>query len=116
MSLRRKPHTFTHIPVTESKTGGRVDVPVEGTPRNVKGQITPMTADAVFKTFAGDLDVSRPFLFLCDVDSYSRTIKPGDRGVFNGERFYVNAEPMPWEAGDSTNCLQILLEKERPTE
>ncbi len=113
MGLQRKPHTFTHIPVRNSSTGGRVDVPVEGTQRAVRCQITPMTADAAFKTFSGDLQINQPYLMLCDLDSYTRNIRSGDRGIFGGQRFYINAAPMDWQAGEATNCLQILLEKEQ---
>jgi hypothetical protein len=113
VSLRRKPHTATHTVVSESHTGGRVDVPVEGATRTISGQLTPMTADSVFRTFAGDLTVGRPHMWLCDDDAYNRTIKAGDKFTISGVKYYVNAAPMHWGAGTSTNCIQILLEMEQ---
>lgn len=112
MSLRRKPHTFTLITVTESHTGGRVDVPVEGASRAIRCQITPMNADAVLRTFAPQTDVSQPHLMLCDTGD-AAGIKVGDRGIYDGERYFVNAPVMAWKAGVATNCAQILLEKEQ---
>lgn len=103
---------MTLIPVTESKTGGRVDVPVEGTARNILGQVTPMTSDQAFRTFGGDIDLKRPFLFLCD-PADGAGIKVGDRAVFNSVRYFVNAPPMDWGAGMATDCTQILLEMEQ---
>lgn len=111
--VRIKPHTFVHIPVTETVSGGRVDVPAKGESRAIRCQITPLAAEAAFKTFGGDIQVGQPYLLLCDVTPYNRTIKSGDRGTFNGAEFYVNAAPMHWEAGRSTDCIQILLEKEQ---
>lgn len=112
MGLRRKPHTLTLIPVSESKTGGRVDVPVEGTARNIACQITPLSSDQAFKTFGGDIDLKRPSLMLCD-PSDGVGIKVGDRAVFNSQRYFVNAPPMDWGAGLATDCTQILLEMEQ---
>lgn len=71
-----------------------------------------MTAEQAFKTFAGDLEVRRPHLMLCDVAD-GESIKVSDRGIFDGNRFYVKAAPMVWNAGEATNCCQILLDMEQ---
>lgn len=110
--VRTKPHVVNHYPVATTSTGGRADVPTDGTGRAVRCQITPMSADAALRTFSGDLRLSQPHLMLCDVDTYNRTIKSGDKVVWQGLEYYVNAAPMVWEAGISTDCIQILLEKE----
>lgn len=111
MALRRRPHSVVLVPVNNTYTGGRVDVPEEGTGRVVKGQLTPMTTEAVVRTFGGDVDLQRPHLFLCNV-SDGESAKVGDRVVWGSKNFYVKAPPMVWQAGQATDHVQILLERE----
>jgi hypothetical protein len=109
--VKSKPHIFTHIPVRNSSTGGRVDVPTEQTPRNIRCQITPMTAESAIKTF-GDIEVRRPHLMICEVED-GETIRKGDDGVFDGEEFFVKEAPMHFKAGRSTNHSQVLLDQKQ---
>lgn len=112
MALRRRPHSFTLLPVTETHTGGRVDAPAEGTGRIIKCQITPMATDAVLRTFVPDIELKQPHLMLCDpADGEGITV--GDRGVFGGRRFRVSAPIMSWGAGSATDHCQILLDAEQ---
>lgn len=112
MALARRPHSAVHYPVTKTTSSGRVDVPTDGTAKTIRCQITPMNAESAFRTFGGDISLSQPHLMLVNIDAYTRTIKSADKVVYGGFRFYVNAAPMIWEAGVSTDCIQILLEKE----
>lgn len=98
--------------MSDGYTGGRVDVPVEGTHRSFKGQVTPMTAEQAIRTFGGDIDLKQPHLLLCDPGD-GQGIKDGDRVIFNSERYFVAAPVMNWGAGLSTDCCQILIEKEQ---
>ena len=111
MALRRRPHKVTFIPVNATYTGGRVDVPEEGTARTIMCQVTPLTAEQVVRTFGGDVDLKRPQLMLCN-KADGESAKVGDRVVWQSKNYFVMAPPMVWQAGQTTDCVQILLERE----
>jgi hypothetical protein len=111
LSLRRKPHIFVLIPVSKTNTNARIDVPEEGSPRSIRCQITPISTESAIRQF-GDIQIRRPHLMLCDVAD-GRTIKTGDRGEFDSREFFVKADPMIWNAGETTDCCQILIDQKQ---
>ena len=107
MALRRKPHIFSWTEVDESKSGFRVDVPTESSPRAIRCQITPTTAEAIARNYG--IEIVNGHLMLCEL-SDGRRLAYGDRGTFNGRKFQVAAAPKLWEAGLSTDHAEVLLE------
>ncbi len=111
MSLRRKPHAITIVPVANSYTSARVDAPEEGTPVGIKGQITPMTSEQAYKQFG--IESIKPHLMLTDVAD-GQSLKIGDRVLYNSRSFFLKADPMIWGAGQSTDHCQILISVDQP--
>lgn len=108
MSLSRTPHTLSISPMTKGKSGSRVDTMDPGAAVSVHCQITPMSPTTAFRDW--NVATVRPHLMLYNILD-ANNVKLGWQGTSNGRTFVVKGAPMRWDAADSTNCMQCLLDE-----
>ena len=109
MALRKKPHTLSFTPVTETTNGSyEVQPAAEGTAVSVDGQLTPISSQAAFERFG--VELSRPHLWMCD-DTDASSIKVGYKATVGSREFFVKSPPMIWDAIASISCMECILEE-----
>lgn len=111
MALRKKVHTLTFYPITETPnaTTKVVPVPSEGAGVAVQGQLTPMSAESAFK--ATGLELNNPHLFLCDVED-AGSIPFNAKAIDSAGVIYaVRTKPKKWNAITANSCAETVLEQ-----
>ena len=109
MPLKKKPHTLSFTPVSESVDSSWVaQPPSEGTAVSVDGQLTPISSQSAFERFG--VELSRPHLWMCD-DTDASSIKVGYKATVGSREFFVKSPPMIWDAIASISCMECVLEE-----
>lgn len=113
MAVKKKTHSLTFYPLTETAdpTTKKVPVPTEGTGVSVQGQLTPMKADAAFQ--ATGIELNNPHLFLCDIeDVASVPIKANIQAEdADGNAYVVTTKPNQWSAITAQSFAEVILEQ-----
>lgn len=111
MPIRRKSHTLTFTPITETPdaTTKIVPVPTEGTSFDLRGQLTPMSAEQSYR--ATGLELTNGYLFMADASANAKTLTVNYKAVDADSNVYqVRTRPKVWEAIASLSCVEIYLE------
>lgn len=111
MALKIKKHTLTFIPLTEdADADGSVPIPTEGAGVEVRGQRTPLSAEAAFNITGENL--KRPQLWMCD-DTDAVSIKVGYPVTEGSRRYEVMSPNEIWNATIPAQAYMTCVLEER---
>lgn len=112
MSLLFAEHTLTFTPVTEETNAeSEVQIPTEGTPVEVVGQLSVLTSQTAFDRFG--IELSRPHRFRYEIEDED-SVKVGYKATYGSREFEVKLPPKKHDAGGelaSLDCMECVLEE-----
>lgn len=106
-----KPHTVTIFVATEQADldGTNVRPPSFATTgNNVDCMVTPLSSTATWNKWG--VACREPNELMCDLED-GESFHLGDRVVWNGETYTVDAKPKLWQVGDSCDSASVLISK-----